>query len=93
MRYIGATNWFISLPFVFEGIIIGLIASVIAYFIEWYVYSYVEGMVVTDLQMISIVSFDSIKLYLLIAFVAIGIITGTLGSCISLSRYLKEKTE
>lgn len=93
MRYIGATNWFISLPFVFEGIIIGLIASVIAYLIEWYVYSYVEGMVVTDLQMISIVSFDSIKLYLLIAFVAIGIITGTLGSCISLSRYLKEKTE
>ena len=90
MRYIGATGWFISLPFVFEGIIIGLLASIIAYFIEWYVYSYVEGLVLTDLQMLSIVGFDKIKLFLLVGFVGIGIITGIIGSIISLGKYLKE---
>ena len=85
MRYVGATGWFISLPFVFEGIFIGLFASVIGYFIEWYVYSYVENIVVSDyLQMISIVPFNDIKDLVLIGFIGIGIVTGIIGSSISL---------
>ena len=90
MRYIGATGWFISLPFTFEGIFIGLFASVIAFFIEWYVYSYVESLVLTDLQMISIVGFGDIKLFMLVGFLAVGIITGVIGSSISLGKYLKQ---
>ena len=91
MRYVGATGWFISLPFVFEGIFIGLFASVIGYFIEWYVYSYVENIVVSDyLQMISIVPFNDIKDLVLIGFIGIGIVTGIIGSSISLGKYLKQ---
>ena len=45
MQYVGATGWFISLPYIIEGIIIGIIASVAAYFIEWYIYFYIEEMV------------------------------------------------
>ena len=81
MRYVGATGWFISLPFVFEGIFIGLFASVIGYFIEWYVYY---------LQMISIVPFNDIKDIVLIGFIGIGVVTGIIGSCISLGKYLKQ---
>lgn len=91
MRYVGATGWFISLPFVFEGIFIGLFASVIGYFIEWYVYSYVENIVISDyLQMISIVPFNDIKDIVLIGFIGIGVVTGIIGSCISLGKYLKQ---
>ncbi len=90
MRYIGATGWFISLPFVFEGIIIGIIASVVAYFIEWYIYSYIESLVYTDLQMLTIVPFGDIRGWLLIGFVGIGIVTGIVGSLISLGKYLKD---
>ena len=91
MRYVGATGWFISLPFVFEGIFIGLFASVIGYFIEWYVYSYVENIVVSDyLQMISIVPFNDIKDIVLVGFIGIGVVTGIIGSCISLGKYLKQ---
>ena len=89
MRYVGATGWFITLPFVFEGIIIGLFASVIAYFVEWYIYSYIETMVMTDLQMISIFQFADIKNYVLFGFIALGIVAGIIGSSISLSKYLK----
>lgn len=90
MRYVGATGWFISLPYVFEGIIIGLFASVCAYFIEWYIYSYIETLVMTDLQMISIMQFSEIGNIVLIGFIALGVITGIIGSCISLSKYLKQ---
>ncbi|MBE6626067.1 MAG: ABC transporter permease [Ruminococcaceae bacterium] len=91
MRYVGATGWFISLPFIFEGILIGLFASVIGYFIEWYVYSYVENIVVSDyLQMISVVPFNDIKDLVLIGFIGIGVVTGIIGSSISLGKYLKQ---
>ena len=90
MRYVGATGWFISLPFVFEGIIIGLFASVCAYFIEWYIYSYIETLVMTDLQMITIMQFSSIGNIVLWGFIGIGVVTGIIGSCISLNKYLRQ---
>lgn len=90
MRYVGATGWFITFPFVIEGIIIGLLASGIAYFVEWYFYSYIETMVKTDMQMISIAAFSSIYQYVLLGFLGLGVITGIIGSSISLGKYLKQ---
>ena len=91
MRYVGATGTFISLPFIIEGIIIGLVSSVIGYFIEMYVYSYVTKMVDSEIgQIISVYPFDDIKLYVLFGFLGVGIVTGIIGSVISLGRYLKQ---
>ncbi len=90
MRYVGATGWFISLPYIFEGIIIGIFSSITAYFIEWYMYSYIEKMVIEDLQMIKIMSFSDINGYVLWGFLAIGIVTGIIGSSISLGKYLSK---
>ena len=89
MRYVGATGWFITLPFIFEGIIIGVFSSVVAYFAEWYIYSYIETMVLTDLQMISILTFDEIRNTVLLGFMGLGVVAGVIGSSISLSKYLK----
>ena len=89
MRYVGATNWFITLPFVFEGVLIGLLSSGIAYLLEWYAYGYISKMVIIDYSMISVVAFDEVRLYILFGFIGIGIVTGIIGSVISLSKYLK----
>jgi cell division transport system permease protein len=89
MRYVGATSTFITLPFIFEGIIIGIISSVIAYFVEWYFYIYVEN-IMSQMSMISIMHFVDIKAYIFMGFAAIGVFTGIFGSCISLSKYLKQ---
>ncbi len=89
MRYVGATGWFITLPFVIEGIIIGLLASGIAFFVEWYFYGYIETLVMNDLQMITIVTFSELKKFVLAGFMALGIFTGIVGSSISLGKYLK----
>lgn len=89
MRYVGATGWFITLPFVLEGIIIGLFASAAAYFIEWYFYLYVEKMVASELQMITIVGFDALQMPLLVGFLGVGVLAGIVGSSISLGKYLK----
>ena len=90
MQYVGATDWFISLPYIIEGAVIGLVSSVAAYFIEWYIYSYIERLVLTDLQMITFLEFGSIRAVVLVGFIAIGVLLGVLGSVISLARYLKQ---
>ncbi len=90
MRYVGATGWFISLPFIFEGIFIGLFASICAYFIEWYIYSYIETLVVTDLQMLTIMQFSDIGNYVLWGFIGVGVLAGIFGSSLSLKKYLRQ---
>ena len=90
MRYVGATGWFITMPFLIEGIIIGLLASAIAFFVEWYFYGYIETLVMSDLQMITIVTFGEIQNFVLAGFIALGIFTGIVGSSISLGKYLRQ---
>ena len=89
MRYVGATKWFITLPFVFEGILIGLIASGVAYLIEWYMYSYIYKQVIQDYSIITIVPFSQVDGLVALGFVAVGVVAGIVGSVISLSKYLK----
>ena len=89
MKYIGASNWFIVVPYVIEGVIIGIFSSVIAYIIEWYIYFNMEKMVASDIQMIELVSFGNIRSFVVSAFIIVGIFTGIIGSCISLHRNLQ----
>lgn len=88
MRYVGATNWFITLPFIFEGVIIGLVASAIAFLIQFYMYVYVQNMILGTLQMISLLMFNEIKIPVLLGFAGVGILTGIIGSGVSLRKYL-----
>ena len=89
MRYVGATKTFISLPFLFEGIIIGLLSGVIAYLLQTYMYNYVQKMIISDVQMISILPFAQLRAYVILGFIAVGVITGVLGSELSMRKYLK----
>ena len=89
MRYVGATGMFITMPFLIEGVVIGLIAAVAGYFIELYAYYYIEEKVVNDLRMISFVGFGEVWQYVLFGFIALGIVTGIVGSLLSLRKYMK----
>lgn len=90
MRYVGATKWFITLPFIIEGAIIGVVSSAISYLLQWYMYESVHKMVASDYQLIRLIDFSSINLYVLAGFLIIGILTGVLGSCISLRKHLNK---
>lgn len=90
MRYVGATGWFITLPFVIEGVILGVIAGGIGYLIEWYAYHYIEKMVSSGaMSMISILSYGDIGGIVLAGFLGVGVVTGIVGSVVSLGKYLK----
>ena len=88
MRYIGATRTFIITPFVLEGVIIGLAAGGIAYLAEWYIYTYIEQIVTEKIRMIEFYPFSELSMPVLLGFLLIGIVTGAIGSSISLHRNL-----
>lgn len=91
MRYVGATNAFITAPFVVEGVFMGLIAGVGAFFAEWLVYDRVCAFLEKHYRAFSLVSFGSTALPMILIFLAVGLFAGITGSLISLSKYLKEK--
>jgi cell division transport system permease protein len=88
MRYIGATKWFVALPFELEGIIIGIFSGISAYLVLWYTYGYVQAMISSEMQMIEVVPFSEIKVLMLFGCLIIGVITGYVGSRISISKHL-----
>lgn len=92
MKAVGATNWFIRWPFLVEGIIIGIISATVSYGLIFALYCAAEKFLANMFSVLgnSIVPFTDCMWTLLIAFMATGIITGALGSCMSLGKYLKE---
>lgn len=91
MRYVGAKGIYVTLPFVFEGVIMGLVATVIAYLIQFVIYSNISKAIVSAHNMISVLPFSDFAWMLLLAFVLIGTIAGMIGSLISVAIYIKEE--
>ena len=93
MKYVGATNSFIRWPFVVEGMIIGIIASLISIVIVGGAYNFIANEVVNAdfMQMIngSLVSFQDMLSSIIIVYMLLGIGIGALGSIISMRKYLK----
>lgn len=89
MRYVGATNFFITAPFVVEGGTIGLISGSIGYLILRYAYESVATRIAENYNMISVIPLSQINLILVLGVIGIGVITGVIASAISVRKYLK----
>ena len=93
MKAVGATNSFIRWPFMVEGVLLGIISAGVSILLLWGLYEliiYAFSSVITMLGF-SFVPFLSYIWYIFGAFLAIGIITGSFGSMVSMNRYLKEE--
>ena len=92
MKYIGATDFFVRAPFVVEGIIIGLLGSLIPLIIIYFVYTHVIEYVVSRFTMLSsILNFlpvGTIYHRLIPISLLIGIGIGFLGSFVTVRRHL-----
>ena len=91
MKYLGATNWFVKAPFIWGGIIIGVLSSVIATGLTYLIYSKLTGLIGSDILRIlsvSVVPAEQLTNILLIMFLCLGIGIGVIGSAISIRRFL-----
>lgn len=91
MKYVGATNWFIRGPFLAEGIIIGMISSLISVGITTLLYSKIVDLIGNEvLSIISspLVPAGYLASNLICIFLAMGISIGACGSIISMRKFL-----
>lgn len=91
MKYLGATDWFVRMPFLLGGILIGIVSSVIASGLIYVVYSRIVSMFGADIFSIlsmRLVSVNYLIGNLLIMLAALGVSIGTFGSIISIRRFL-----
>lgn len=95
MKFVGATDRFIKLPFVIEGIIIGIIASIISFSALWGGYSYLVYWVsensnfVLNFAQYTLVNFNNYAIYLGGTFIVSGTIIGGFGSMIFARKHLR----
>lgn len=91
MKMVGATNGFIRWPFVFEGLLLGLLGAVAAFLLQWLLYAAMcRGIAASDtLQLLRIVPFTRIWKVVAIVFGATGLLVGVGGSTMAIRRFLK----
>ena len=93
MKYIGATDFYVRAPFVVEGLVIGLIGSVIPLGLIYSLYNYVIDFVNVNISILSgllqFVSIAEIFYYLVPISIVIGAGIGFLGSFTTVRKHLK----
>ena len=94
MKYVGATNAFIRVPFFVEGMITGVIAGGFATIITWLGYDAVVDLLTNEVNILniigvgSIISFDSIAWKVTGTYILSGALVGAVGSVISTRKHL-----
>ncbi len=88
MKYIGATDRFIRIPFIIEGIMIGFFGALISFGIMSWGYISLANYVTGALQLFDLLPYKEIAPIFGGLFVVTGCFIGMIGSLISMRKYL-----
>lgn len=95
MKYVGATNGFIKLPFFVEGCFVGILSGASSWGLTWFIYHSVFSLFTDNLTLwqmfgfFNLIPFENVRWILLAANCAVGALLGAVGTMISMNRYLK----
>lgn len=92
MKAVGATNRFIRTPFVIEGMLLGIIAGVVSTGLLYFIYKLAEQTLMSSFTGLgAFVPFTQFAFPLLGAFILMGALVGSIGSAISIGKYLRHE--
>ena len=91
MKMVGAGNTFIRVPFIIEGLILGLLGGGIGFLLEWGIYNVLSEKVMDTMagNLFNVVPFSAMMTPLLIVYLAIGVLVGAFGGALAIRNYLK----
>lgn len=94
MKYVGATNAFIRIPFFVEGMITGFIAGAVALVVTWFGYDSLVNLMTGQVDILSVIGMGSIIPFQDIAwrvaasYLLSGTFFGAFGSMVSMRKHL-----
>ena len=91
MKMVGANNGFIRLPFVVEGLVLGILGGGLAFLAEWGIYTVLTGKLIGSLtgSFITVVPFSNLAMEMFIAYMGTSILVGIFGALNAIRNYLK----
>lgn len=95
MKYVGATNTFIRIPFFIEGMVVGVFAAGAALLLTKFAYEGVYSIFKNDMSLWSILGVDNLypfskmAMRVTVAYLVSGAFIGAIGTSISASKHLK----
>ena len=94
MKAVGATDSFVRIPFIVEGILIGLISAIFSEGLLYFCYRVATETICATLGTNDIIKYSDLALNLFGLFVIIGVVAGVIGSITMIGKYLhKEGSE
>lgn len=92
MKLVGATNWYIRIPFVLEGSILGLAGAILSVLVIRNIYYYLMGMISSGNAMfvmgMNFAPPETIMPQIALYFISYGLVVGAIGSMISIRKFL-----
>jgi len=90
MRLVGASNFYIRLPFVFEGLLYGLASAITSMILLFLTLRFLIPLVSKSISVENVMAFYLHNIWILIGIqVGLGIILGVCSSLIAIRKYLK----
>ena len=89
MKYVGATDWFIRIPFILEGVGLGIIGGGVSALALREFYSAMAQKIYESLAFFPMVEQYPLMHYVTIGLISAGILIGILGSTVSLKRFME----
>jgi len=93
MKSVGATNGFVRIPFIVEGMIIGIISGGISAGILLVAYDWAVLQLYSIVPFLTAVDIDPFVWYIVAAYAVIGALFGIFGGGISIGKYLNKEGE
>lgn len=93
MKSVGATNGFVRLPFIVEGMIIGLISGGVSAAVLLGAYDWVVMQLYSIVPFLTAVDIDPYIIHIFAAYAIVGALFGLFGGGISIGKYLNKEGE
>ena len=93
MKYVGALDWFIRLPFIVEGFLIGFAGALLSYLFTSQSYAWIRNAMNTiflglNLPNLKLIEFSPVALRILVIYLIFGSTIGVVGSFMSVRKHL-----
>ncbi len=92
MKYVGATNWYIRVPYIIEGAIVGLIGALLAWGLTGLAYDHIFDLLMSGAQptdFLTLISKQDVSRLVLLINTLMGIFIGAIGSAVSVRRHVR----
>ena len=90
MKYIGATDRFIRIPFIIEGVLIGFIGAIISFLVVSWGYVVIYSKISNSyFDVVEFIPYVNLAPMIAVLFIVFGCLIGIVGSTISMRKYLK----